>query len=231
MASDLRTGGPALGYGSIWNDTWAEDFFDYCRVSQAPLDFFSFHVYSEYPFTRYEERLTTIMPPDFYRSTIERIRGKLHAAQLPVMPELHVTEWNFSLYDRNYIHDTMFMAPFILRHALQSQGKRNFEYYSEDPCLTGELGAAFVDGLQSQGVAASVKHFACNNQEYEKMITSSWVDERTLREIYLSAFERIVKKADPWTFGGRESTGRSRSNPPKNGMNWPVVRPPRAWFC
>lgn len=78
-------------------------------------------------------------------------------------------------------------------------GGRNFEYYSEDPCLSGELGAAFVDGLQSQGVAASVKHFACNNQEYEKMITSSEVDERTLREIYLSAFERIVKKADPWT--------------------------------
>ncbi|WP_088549886.1 beta-glucosidase [Paenibacillus aquistagni] len=78
-------------------------------------------------------------------------------------------------------------------------GGRNFEYYSEDPCLSGELGAAFVNGLQSQGVGASVKHFACNNQEYEKMVTSSEVDERTLREIYLSAFERIVKKAKPWT--------------------------------
>lgn len=97
--------------------------FNYCKTSQAPLDFFSFHVYSEYPFTKYEERLTTIMPPDFYGRTIERIHGKLQAAQLPVMPELHVTEWNFSLYDRNYIHDTMFMAPFILRHALQSQGR------------------------------------------------------------------------------------------------------------
>ncbi|EGL18594.1 MULTISPECIES: glycoside hydrolase family 3 C-terminal domain-containing protein [unclassified Paenibacillus] len=78
-------------------------------------------------------------------------------------------------------------------------GGRNFEYYSEDPCLSGELGAAFVNGLQSQGVGASVKHFACNNQEYEKMVTSSEVDERTLREIYLSAFERIVKKSNPWT--------------------------------
>ncbi|OPA81015.1 glycosyl hydrolase [Paenibacillus selenitireducens] len=78
-------------------------------------------------------------------------------------------------------------------------GGRNFEYYSEDPVLTGELGAAFVNGLQNQGVGASVKHFACNNQEYEKMVTSSEVDERTLREIYLSAFERIVKKANPWT--------------------------------
>lgn len=78
-------------------------------------------------------------------------------------------------------------------------GGRNFEYYSEDPCLSGELGAAFIQGLQSQGVGASVKHFACNNQENEKMVTSSEVDERTLREIYLSAFERIIKKADPWT--------------------------------
>lgn len=78
-------------------------------------------------------------------------------------------------------------------------GGRNFEYYSEDPCLSGELGAAFVNGLQSQGVGASVKHFACNNQEFEKMVTSSEVDERTLREIYLSAFERIIKKSDPWT--------------------------------
>ncbi|WP_336785053.1 beta-glucosidase family protein [Paenibacillus sp. MMO-177] len=78
-------------------------------------------------------------------------------------------------------------------------GGRNFEYYSEDPCLSGELGASFINGLQSEGVGASVKHFACNNQEFEKMVTSSEVDERTLREIYLSAFERIVKKAKPWT--------------------------------
>ncbi|MBE9914534.1 glycosyl hydrolase [Paenibacillus donghaensis] len=78
-------------------------------------------------------------------------------------------------------------------------GGRNFEYYSEDPCLSGELGAAFINGLQSQGVGGSVKHFACNNQEFEKIVTSSEVDERTLREIYLSAFERIVRKANPWT--------------------------------
>lgn len=78
-------------------------------------------------------------------------------------------------------------------------GGRNFEYYSEDPCLTGELGAAFINGIQSEGVGASVKHFAGNNQEFEKMVTSSEIDERTLREIYLSAFERIVKKSNPWT--------------------------------
>ncbi|UQZ32803.1 glycosyl hydrolase [Paenibacillus sp. PK3_47] len=78
-------------------------------------------------------------------------------------------------------------------------GGRNFEYYSEDPILTGELGAAFINGIQSEGVGASVKHFAGNNQEFEKMVTSSEIDERTLREIYLTAFERIIKKSDPWT--------------------------------
>ncbi len=78
-------------------------------------------------------------------------------------------------------------------------GGRNFEYYSEDPYLSGELGAAFVNGLQSEGVGASLKHYACNNQETEKMVMSSEVDERTLREIYLSAFERVIRKADPWT--------------------------------
>lgn len=78
-------------------------------------------------------------------------------------------------------------------------GGRNFEYYSEDPYLTGELGASFINGIQSEGVGASLKHFAGNNQEFEKMVTSSEIDERTLREIYLSAFERIIKKSDPWT--------------------------------
>lgn len=76
---------------------------------------------------------------------------------------------------------------------------RNFEYYSEDPYLAGRMGTAYVQGIQSRGVGACLKHFAGNSQEMDRLYSSSEMDERTLREIYLKAFEMVVKDAKPWT--------------------------------
>ncbi len=76
---------------------------------------------------------------------------------------------------------------------------RNFEYFSEDPYLAGELAASFIEKIQATGIGTSLKHFALNNQEYKRFNGDSQVDERTMREIYLTAFEKAVKKGKPAT--------------------------------
>lgn len=84
----------------------------------------------------------------------------------------------------------------IKRHPL---GGRNFEYLSEDPILSSELGIAWVRGLQGEGIGASVKHFAANNQETDRHRISADIDPRALREIYLRSFQRVIQQAQPWT--------------------------------
>lgn len=84
----------------------------------------------------------------------------------------------------------------IKRHPLCG---RNFEYFSEDPVVSGELGTAMVRGIQSRGVGACLKHFAANSQEHARMVADSVVDERTLRELYLAPFEHVVRHARPWS--------------------------------
>ncbi len=131
--------------------------------------------------------------------------GGLTAAAFPVAIAL-ASSWNVELVaeigaalgeEAKSKGARVLLAPTINMHRSTLNG-RNFECYSEDPHLAGEIAVAYVDGLQSRGIAATVKHFIGNESEYERHTISSDVDERTLREIYMAPFETVVKRAKPW---------------------------------
>ncbi|HJT75237.1 MAG TPA: glycoside hydrolase family 3 C-terminal domain-containing protein [Chitinophaga sp.] len=113
-------------------------------------------------------------------------------------PEL-LTEMGQALGEECQANNVQFLLGPGVNMKRSPLGGRNFEYFSEDPLLAGKMAAALIRGVQSQGVGTSLKHFAANNQEFERLTNNSVVDERTLHEIYLPAFEIAVKEAQPWT--------------------------------
>lgn len=124
ISPELTVGGPALNYGTALQKTWLSDFLTFCEQNEVPIDFISFHMYSEYIDARepISTGLTEIKQAAFYQEIIQSVQETLDHANRRDL-DLHVTEWNFSLSSRNLIHDTMFMGPFIIKHVLDTIGK------------------------------------------------------------------------------------------------------------